>query len=259
MSRFWQSMMVAAALLPGTASAQNAASSNASEIASRVVAAYGEPSHVMSVRAYRLDADITAHARQKRGAVSRISEGPDQLTVMVSYPTDTEIRVFKDGRVWRGPSFQKLTPASGPMRSAVILQAARSSLPWLLVDAKSTPKLQSGDGDDYHVLDIEPGEDMLLRVFVDKKTFLISRAESLVKVGPNVIIFRTEYSDYREIDGVLFPFLEENYASGVHAATTKVKGIKLNPSGEILEAPRYQMVSARAPDDGSLLASEKVR
>ena len=258
MSRFWQSMLVAAAILPGTAPAQNATSLNASEIASRVVAAYGNPNDVMSVLAYRLDADITAHARQKRGAVSRISEGPDQLTVMVSYATDTEIRIFKDGHVWRGPSFQKLTPASGPLRSAVILQAARSYLPWLLVHAKNTPRLES-NGDDYHVLDIEPGEDMLLRVFVDKKTFLISRAESLVKAGEKVVIFRTEYSDYREIGGVLFPFLEENYASGVHTATTNVRGIKLNPSSGILEAPSYRMVSVSLPVDGSLPASEKVR
>lgn len=246
MSKFWPVMLVAAALLPGTSPAQNPASLDASAIASRVVAAYGDQNDVMSVRAYRLDADITAHARNKRGAVSRISEGPDQLTVMVSYAKETEIRVFKDRQVLRGSSFQKLAPVSGPLRSAVILQAMRSSLPWLLVNAKNTPKLES-NGDDYHVLDIEPGEGMLLRVFVDKKTFLISRAESWLKVGQSVVIFKTEYADFREIGGVLFPFLEENYASGVHTATTKVKGIKLNPSNEVLEAPPYQMVQASLP------------
>jgi len=258
MSKFWSSMLVAAALLPGTAPAQNTASLDASELASRVVAAYGDQNDVLSVRAYRLDADITAHARQKRGRVSRISEGPEQLTVMVSYASDTEIRVFKDRQVLRGSSFQKLAPVGGPLRSAVILQAMRSSLPWLLLDSRYTPKLES-NSDDYHVLDIEPGEGMLLRAFVDKKTFLISRVESLVRAGQKVVIFRTEYSDYREIGGVMFPFLEENYASGVHTATTKVTGIELNPSNRNLVAPPYQMVRAGLLIDGSSLTSEKVR
>jgi hypothetical protein len=51
------------------------------------------------------------------------------------------------------------------------------------------------------------------------------------------IPFRTTFADYREVNGVLFPFHEENYASGRHTGTTSVTKIVVNPAAAQLELP----------------------
>ncbi|MGE5303241.1 MAG: hypothetical protein ACM3TN_07915, partial [Alphaproteobacteria bacterium] len=80
-------------------------------------------------------------------------------------------------------------------------------------------------------------EGMVLRVTVDPKTHRIVRSDGAIRMGSAEVSFETQYSDFRIVDRVLFPFQEENYASGVHTGTTKVKSILLNPSGSALDLP----------------------
>lgn len=47
------------------------------------------------------------------------------------------------------------------------------------------------------------------------------------------MIFATQYSDFRKVDGVLFPFHEESWVQGTHTASTDVRTVQWNPSAGV--------------------------
>ena len=73
-----------------------------------------------------------------------------------------------------------------------------------------------------------------MQAVIDRQSRLITRAVGLVSAGPRAIRFQTDFSDFREVDGVIFPFREENHASGVHIGRTTVTSILINPPDERL-------------------------
>jgi hypothetical protein len=118
----------------------------------------------------------------------------------------------------------------------MVLQAARATLPWILEELKArTHLIKRRDG--APVLEISLDEGLVMRAVVDPQTHRVVRSEGLLRSGAAEIRFETEYSDFRPVDGVLFAFHEENYASGTHTGTTVVKSIQLNPVGNALQLP----------------------
>lgn len=211
------------------------AQANAGAIIDKIIAAYGG-APVLAVRSYRMEAVLQARARRETGEVIRIAEGRRRLKVLIRYPKTMEVRVLDGERAWRGASPRHLTLAQGLPRSAMVLQAARADLPWILEELKSKVRVtKTKDGS--LTLAVPIDERMVLRVKVDPKTHRIVRSEGAVRMGSTEVTFETEYSDFRTVDHVLFPFQEENYASGMHIGTTKVKRIRFNPSGGALDLP----------------------
>ena len=74
---------------------------------------------------------------------------------------------------------------------------------------------------------LEPG--LILRLYVDPKTSLILYSQAILNTEKMKTHFETAYSDFRKVDGVLFPYHEENWASGFHTGTTVIEKITLNP------------------------------
>lgn len=211
------------------------AQTDAGAIIDKIVAAYGG-APVLAVRSYRMEAVLQARARRETGEVIRIAEGRRRLKVLIRYPKTMEIRVLDGERAWRGASPRHLTLVQGPPRSAMVLQAARADLPWILEQLRSKVRVtETKDGSLMLAIPIDEG--MVLRATVDPKTHRIVRSEGAIRMGSTEVSFETEYSDFRIVDRVLFPFREENYTSGMHIGTTKVKRIRFNPSGSALELP----------------------
>ena len=202
----------------------------------KIIAAYGERRQVLAVRSYRMEAGLRASARGQDADVIRIAEGSSRLKVLVRYPDSVEIRVLDGEQTWRGGAAQDLVVVRGPLRGAIVLQAARATLPWILEQLRTKTQL-IGTRNGAPVLEISLGEGLTLRAIIDPQTYRIVRAEGALRMGGSEIRFATEYSDFRTVDGVLFAFHEENYASGTHTGTTVVKNIQLNPVGNALHLP----------------------
>ncbi len=211
-------------------------STTAGAVIDSVMEAYGGRRALLAVRAYRLDGVLRAHVRKRNAEVVRIVRRPLDLDVMIRYPSGMEIRRNAAGGAWRGGSPHTLVPVQGPMRGAVVLQAARANLPWLLEEMRGRARL-SRSASGFYVLEIPVEEGLLLIVFVDGATRRIVRSESVVKAGKREIRFQTQYSDFRKVKGVLFPFREETYVSNVHTGTTVVNRIRVNPPDEGLKLP----------------------
>lgn len=221
----------------GTAWAQ---SHDAGGLIDRVMEAYGGSQKLRSIKAYRLQGTLRAHQRRRDGGFIWISEGFDRLKVLVRYATNVELRVVDGERGWRGRSRQELGPAHGPMLAAMLLQAARAWLPWTLDRFRDRVRLVEEEHGNSSVLEIPLHNGLLLRAFLDTKSTRIVKTESIFPAGAMQMKFTSDYADFRNVSGIVYPFREENYASGVHTASMVIQDLILNPTADQMKLPGRQ-------------------
>lgn len=228
-------LLLAGIFASGSAQGQST-NSSAERLIDDVLEAYGGKDAVRSLDSYRQEGLLVtvnggAHAR-----LYRISRGPQTLSVLVEYPDRSELRILEDGSAWRGPTPSSLADVAGPMRGAMVLQAARAYLPRLLEDYRAGTVIE-GSADGRTALVVRITDELVLRVFVEDATSMIVRTESVLEGAPAPIGFATDYSDHRAVDGVVFAFREETFASGHHTASTLLESVKLNPEGAEARLP----------------------
>jgi hypothetical protein len=227
---------LAGSALPAISHAQSVRS-DPGPVVDRVLEAYGGGDVVRSVDSYRQEGMLVTSRGAAHGQVYRISEGPSKLSILVDYPGRSEVRLLENGVAWRGTSPSSLTLVDGPLQGAMALQAARIALPRLLDELRAETTLAEPSEEGTAVLDIRVGEDLILRVYVEEATSLIVRTESLIESAPAMVGFATDYSDHRSVDGVVFAFREETYASGHRTATSIIESVELNPEGPRARLP----------------------
>jgi hypothetical protein len=196
-------------------------------VIAQVLEAYGG-ARLAEVGALRLEGDIYAFPRREDGRFIRIVEGPGRLKTLLHYPSNTEARILRDERGWRGPTPGTVVEVSGPMLQAMTLQSARAGIPWIVAGLRSVLRI-TAQSENTVVLTAELSEQLLLRFFIDTRSHQVRRSESDVRMGSRTIPFSTDYSDFRTIDGIVVAFREDTYASGVHTATSTVQHVVLNP------------------------------
>jgi hypothetical protein len=199
----------------------------------RVLSAYGGIK-LDSVKAYRMDGVVTAKMRQTEGSMVRLFARPDRLYVDLAYKTNPERRFLDKERGWRtDPGGDGIHEVGGHLLKSMVLQAARSNIPWVLSerrdDVTQIPprKIEDRMTIGLQVL-LEP--DLFLRLYADPKSARIVFSQAILNTESLKTHFETAYSDFREVEGVLFPHHEENWASGFHTGTTKIRKITINPA-----------------------------
>lgn len=210
--------------------------SDPSVLIDRVLEAHGGAQAVRAVDSHRQEGMLVAVRGGAHGRLYRISEGPEKLSILIEYPGRAELRILEDDSAWRGPEPASLAEVTGPLRGAMVLQAARAYLPRLLDDMRAATTLEGREGGRTALLTrIAP--DLLLRTFVQDESGLVVRTESVLVGAPGPVGFATDYSDHRSVDGVVFPFREETYASGYHTGSTVLESVELNPGGARARLP----------------------
>jgi hypothetical protein len=197
-----------------------------------VVAAYGGADALDQVTSYALRGRVERAARGGGATMFRTFERPDRLKVVVHYPATVEVRILDGAKGWQREPSGAYQEATGPALDAMVLQAARANVPWILTerraDVRAIPALDQ-KGYTYPGLALTLGDGLELRVYVDPHTHLPAVTESVLHTGDLDTTFRTIYADYRPVDGVLFAFREENFASGQHTGSTFVSDVAVNP------------------------------
>ena len=201
----------------------------------RILSAYGGKK-LVEVSAYRMDGVVNAKMRQSEGKMIRVFARPDRLYVDLAYKVNSERRYLDRGRGWRAdPKGEGIHEVGGHLLQSMVLQAARSNIPWILSerreDVTQIPPLKVGDRMTIglQVL-LEPG--LFIRLYADPKTARIVYSQAILNTESLKTHFETSYSDFKEVDGVLFACHEENWASGFHTGTTEIQKITLNPQLE---------------------------
>jgi hypothetical protein len=198
-------------------------------IVDRVLDAYGGRAALARVRAYRMEGTVASVMRGS-GALVRTFARPDRLRIALDYPNHPETRILDGGSGWRSDAKGNLAAADGFLLTSMVLQAARADLPWLLDERRATVKsLAPLDGGKIAGLEVPVGEGLTLTVYIDAATGRIVRSSGVLDAPGMKTNFATDYSDFRTVDGVLFPFREANFASNQATGDTVVTRVTVNP------------------------------
>lgn len=226
-------LAAALALAAGAVSAPARGASKAERLVGRILDAYGGRAALDSVRAYRMEGVLFAIMRHDESNTVRIFDRPGRLKILISYPDGAEVRIVDGPNGWRNAHGGPVEPASGPMRDAMVLQAARAGVPWILADHAAearTVKPLVRDGVRYDGIEFPLGEGLVFRAYADRRTHRVHVSQGELDHGGMKAAFETVYDDFRDVDGVLFAFREENWASGMKTGITTLDRIELNPA-----------------------------
>jgi len=198
---------------------------SAAEVVRRTVEAYGGAAALESHPAMVQEGTVTS-SRRGEGRLTRIFERPRRLRVSISYSGGPgEIRVLDGARGWRDG--EEVT--AGPAYLAMVLQAARLDLPFLL--ARAAAKLVDEgtverDGARLRAVSVPVGDGLTLTAEIDPGTGRVRRALTRMAGPAGAVEFATEFGDFRKVSGVLVPFRETNYAQGQRTGETVLRSVE---------------------------------
>jgi hypothetical protein len=205
--------LLAALLLAASASAQSL-----DDVVSNVMKEYGGKAAWQKVTSLRETGTVVPVMRKGDGKLTRTWSGPGKLTVEIAYPTETEVRIVDGDHGTRNGK-----DVTGGNLDAMRLQAARLELPLLLVTNRTTLK-DLGTKDGIRAIEIPLSETLTLTLNIDPKTSHILRSTGKA----SGLEFVVDYSDFRRVNGLLFPFAEAGIAMGMPTANTKFDAIAIN-------------------------------
>lgn len=207
--------------------AAGAAPTNA--LVDSVLKAYGGTAALDKTKAYRMEGTVASVMRGS-GALVRTFARPDRLKITLDYPNHPEARILDGRKGWRSDGKGNMSPADGFLLTSMILQAARADIPWILGERRATIKLLAPmDGGKLQGLEIFLGEGLTLTVYVDTATGRVVRSSGVLDAPGMKTNFATDYSDFRTVDGILFPFREANFASNQSTGDTVITRVVVNP------------------------------
>ena len=214
--------VLAVLLLAATVHAQSL-----DDVVSKVMKEYGGQAAWEKVTSLRESGTVVPVMRKGDGKMTRFWQKPDKLRIEIVYPTDKEVRVVDGDHGTRNDK-----EVTGGSLDAMKLQAARLALPFLLVEKRASLK-DLGSKDDVRSIEIPLSASLTLTLRVDTKTSHILRSSGKA----SGLEFIVDYSDFRRVGGLLFPFAEAGTAQGMPTANTKIDAIEVNaPSAPPLPA-----------------------
>jgi hypothetical protein len=202
--------------------AASAQAQSLDDVVSNVIKEYGGRAAWTKVTSLRETGTVVPVMRKGDGKLTRTWWGPGKLNVEIVYPTNTEVRIVDgDHGTHNGKE------VTGGNLDAMKLQAARLELPLLLATKRAALK-DLGANDGIRAIEIPLSETLALTVNIDPKSWHILRSTGKA----SGLEFVVDYSDFRRVGGLLFPFAEAGMAMGMPTANTKFDSIVANPAAK---------------------------
>jgi hypothetical protein len=198
---------------------------NSDSVIDRVIETYGI---VFPLNGFMIQGSLMNHSRGESALMARLVNGSQSFKMGIHYSTGAEIRISEGNRAWRGTGSSQPEEVHGPLLAATLAQAARSAFPWYLEQMRHHVTIAEADSA-VIVLAIVVAEGITIEARIDAENYHVIETTSRVRVGSMELAFKVEFSDFRTVSGVLFPFHEETYAQGTHTASLTVESVVINP------------------------------
>lgn len=198
-------------------------------VVSAVLAAYGGEANIRRVRAYRASGTITAIQDQTVGTTVRCYQRPDRLRVELRYPERGQVRVTRGDQGWAGRDDTQLTPAGSPFVESMRLQAAGLDIPLRLFEERAALVQRSDDAEGRRVLRSLLDRGLVLDYHIHPDTYRVEEVTLWMNGEASSLAVRVAMSEFRWVDGVLFPFKETVEANDQAAAEVRLREVELNP------------------------------
>jgi hypothetical protein len=197
---------------------------DAGALVDKMVVAYGGQAALERIVAIREEGKVEATMRVgSSGPIVRTYARESKLRIQIGDgPKFTEVRVLNGAKGWRNGQ-----ESTGVSYEAMVLQAARLDLPWLLMKNK-TKLVDKGpverDGHRLELLELRL-ESGSVSAGIDAATGHILFSSGTTRTGS--MTFETAYDDFRKVEGLLFAFKETNMAQGTKTAETILSKIEI--------------------------------
>lgn len=197
----------------------------------KVLAAYGGEASLARITSVYSTASIEAFMRGDRGSSTRFFKRPRKLRAELVYQHSSETRILNGFRGWRGSNGEPLREVHGPPYLAMAYQYKYLDLPFGFLDRGY--KITYVGKETLHekpveILQLVDNEGTIMRVYIDAGTYLIVKVVGSFGIGPAEAELAAEFSDFREVEGVKFPFKVTNYSGGNKIAETVATEIRVN-------------------------------
>jgi len=201
-------------------------------ITGKIIAAYGGRERLARIMSVAAEGRITALIRRDEGTYKRAMRRNGKLFVDIIYTRSTERRILNGSKGYRGTGGQ-LEEVFGPRYLAMVYQYDELNLPYGFLDNGFTvSELRSDILNGAHVRVLKctdrTGNDM--EVFVSEEDYRIVKCIGTFPMGSHSTSLSSEFSDFRTVDGVLFPFRIVNYAGGDRIAEIVITRYLVNPT-----------------------------
>lgn len=220
------------ALVTALASCAHQSPRNDGTITEKILEAYGGRERLARVVSVAAEGRITALMRGDEGIYKRTFRRDGKLFVDINYSRSTERRILNGSKGFRGTGGQ-LEEVFGPRQLAMVYQYNELNLPYGLLDNSFTVSELRKDtlnNADVRVLRCTDRAGNDLEVFVSAENYRIVKSIGTFVIGAQSTSLSAEFSDFRIVDGVLFPFRIANYAGGNKISETIITRYVVNPS-----------------------------
>ena len=208
-----------------------ASASEATDLAAKVVAAYGGAEAIEAAASLQQSGTLESYRHGKTGSIERRFTRPDKLRIDIQIPEEKpETRILDGARGWRDGR-----PVPPMMARAMLLQAARLDLPWLILQAGPDIALlgtvKHDDGRELKALEIPMADESLrLTAVVDPATGLIHRSHGRVETAPGAgVEFGTLYEGHGDLGGLFLAAEETHFARGRPTGKTVLEESEVLP------------------------------
>ncbi len=197
----------------------------------KVISAYGGEQALARVNSVYAKGSIEALMRGDRGISTRYFKRPRKLRAELVYHHSSETRILNGFRGWRGSDGEPLQEVHGPPYLAMAYQYKYLDLPFGFLEQgyKITYLGRASlHGVPVETFQLTDNEGPVMRVSVDAVTHLIARVAGSFGFGGRETELAAEFSDYRDVGGIKFPFRITNYGGENKIAETTVTEIRIN-------------------------------
>ncbi|MEE9542239.1 MAG: hypothetical protein V3V95_00465 [Thermodesulfobacteriota bacterium] len=190
-----------------------------------MIGAYGGVENLKKLDTYTSKWDMDVKVRGTRGKATNFVEQVGRLRVELVYPNSSETRVINQKKGYKSYDNAPLEEVTGPQFDSMKLQLMRLYTPLTLKAKLDNIKLS--DVGNLKALTLKEGS-LTTIYYVNSETFRIELVVGRLKMGPREMEFRTEYSKFKLVEGVLMHHKENKFAAGMNTALLFLRQIKLN-------------------------------
>lgn len=224
-------LLILVALIVALASCTQQSAQDNGKITEEIIEAYGGRERLSKVVSIAAEGRITALTRGDEGTYRRALRRDGKLFVDIRYRRSTETRILNGTRGYRGTGGQ-VEEAFGPRYLAMVYQYNELNLPYGLVDNTFTVaelRRDTLNGADVRVLRCTDRGGNAMEVFVNAENYRIVKCIGTFVMGPQSTSLSAEFSHFRTVEGILFPFRIVNYAGGNKISETIITRYLINP------------------------------
>ncbi|HUI66907.1 MAG TPA: hypothetical protein VL087_01695 [Nitrospirota bacterium] len=205
---------------------------NKETVAEKIIEAYGGRERLASIVSVAAEGRITALIRGDEGTYKRALRRDGKLFVDINYTRSTERRILNGSKGYRGVGGQ-LEEVFGPRYLAMVYQYNELDLPYGLVDKSfmiSELRRSPLNGSDMYLLSCTDRAGNGMEVIVSAENSRIVKSTGTFAMGTQSTSLSSEFSDFRIVDGALFPFRIVNYAGGIRISEIIITRYLVNPT-----------------------------